>query len=146
VTNIKDNKIIAEQPEKVKGLHIYSYENTRITTVNALDINTGKANTITSGGNMEIGAANTTISGGNINLNGPAAAKASQAEIADKIQQLKLLPNIVTDKDLDWAEKKYIADTELESIMSRIPMHEPWALHENQAPQFLTPKLTDRES
>lgn len=146
VTNVKDDKIIAKQPEKIKGLHIYSYENTRITTVNALDINTGKANTITSGGNMEIGAANTTISGGNINLNGPAAASAAKAEVADKIKQLKLLPNIVTDKDLDWAEKKYIADTELESIMARIPMHEPWPLHENQAPTFVTPKLTDRES
>jgi hypothetical protein len=26
-----------------------------------------------------------------------------------------------------------------------LPMHEPWLLHENMAPQLLTPEQTDRE-
>jgi hypothetical protein len=29
--------------------------------------------------------------------------------------------------------------------MKRIPMHEPWSLHENQSPEQLTPPNTDRE-
>lgn len=30
--------------------------------------------------------------------------------------------------------------------MKRVPMHEPWALHENFTPAFLGPKETDRET
>ena len=46
---------------------------------------------------------------------------------------------------IDWAGTKYQAG-KITSIMKRVPMHEPWTLHENQAPQLLTPSDTDRET
>jgi len=128
-TNVKDEKsILEDQPEAVKGLHIKSYENTRITTAKQTDIK--------SGGNHHETAAQ-------IHMNGPPA---QDAEIADKIRPLQKYENLITDKTLKWDETKYLVkDKKLNSIMRRIPMHEPWALHENQAPDQLTPKFTDRE-
>jgi hypothetical protein len=37
-TNIEEEKIIAEQPEEIKGLHIYSYENVRMTTEKNVEV------------------------------------------------------------------------------------------------------------
>ncbi len=52
-------------------------------------------------------------------------------------------PNVKTSFSAGW-EKKYIDGT-LQSIMKRVPMHEPWLQHENQAPNLQTPADTDRE-
>lgn len=167
-TNIEDGppgKTLEEQPEEIKGLHIYSYENTRILTkknvditteenvkiktLGNLDLNTDGNNAYTAGGTTDInsgGAMKQTAS--RIDLNGPAARIAEiaePAEIADKILPLSIHEYLVTDKDLDWAKKKYIAEETQKSIMKRLPMHEPWALHENFAPQLLKKEFTDRE-
>lgn len=37
-TNIEEEKTIAEQPEEIKGLHIYSYENVRMTTEKNVEV------------------------------------------------------------------------------------------------------------
>lgn len=125
-TNVKDEtSILAEQPEAIKGLHIKSYENTRITTSKQTDIRSG-------GDHVETAA--------NIHMNGPEAA---QAEIADKIRPLQTHENPITDRAKEWKDK-YQAGV-VPSIMKRIPQHEPWLLHENQAPQQLIPEETDRE-
>jgi hypothetical protein len=70
-----------------------------------------------------------------IHMNGPAAAPASPLSTHD---------NIKTKSSQPWAKKRYAEDAPLKSIMKRVPMHEPWALHENNAPNLLTPKNTDR--
>lgn len=167
-TNIEDGppgKTLEEQPEEIKGLHIYSYENTRILTeknvdivtnenfkiktVGNLDLNTDGKNAFTAGGTTDINSGgNLTQTAPRIDLNGPTARiaeVAEEAEVADKILPLSIHDYLVTDKDLSWAEKKYIADEPEKSIMKRIPMHEPWALHENFAPQILKKPFTDRE-
>ena len=48
--------------------------------------------------------------------------------------------NIIT----GW-DKRYQSGV-VQSIMKRIPMHEPWALHEHRAPDILTPDKTDRDT
>lgn len=138
---------LASQPEGIKGLHIYSAENVRIKTDKNLDLRTLGNNAFTAGGTTDIrSGGNHTETAPQIHMNGPAARTADIAEIADKIAPLNLHSNPVTDKDLDWSKTKFLESTPLQSIMRRIPMHEPWVLHENQAPQVLTPKDTDREA
>jgi hypothetical protein len=165
-TNIEEEKIIAEQPEEIKGLHIYSYENVRTTvkknfdiiteenvkikTVGNLDLNTDGNNAFTSGGTSDINSGgNLTQTAPRIDLNGPTARIADiaeEADVADKILPLHLHPNFVTDIiNSEWVKKRYVADQGVASIMKRIPQHEPWPLHENLAPDFLTPGPTDRE-
>jgi hypothetical protein len=115
--------------------------NTKFTTVGNFDLKTSGNNKFTAGGNTDI------LSGGNhtetavrIDMNGPVA---KTAEAAEQVIPLKLHENIKTSVSSGW-EKRYQAST-INSIMKRVPMHEPWPLHENQAPQLLTPKDTDRE-
>ena len=112
-----------------------------ITTTQNFNVGTTLANYFTAGGNTNIlSGGNHTETAAQIHMNGPAATPATPALV------LTTKDNIVTDSSLSWPEKKYISDKPLKSIMARVPMHEPWALHENQAPQFFTPELTDRES
>jgi hypothetical protein len=168
-TNVGDplKRILNKQTEDVQGLHIVSHQNIRITTDKDLDILTKenvKINTrgnldlrttgynyFTSGGRTDIfGQSDIHMTGGpNIHLNGPqavTAAVAREAEISDKIRRLPVLDNPITDKDLKWSSTRYqVTDKKLKSLLSRIPMHEPWLLHENQAPAQLVPKFTDRE-
>lgn len=115
--------------------------NGKITTTDDLEIFTGKSNNLTAGTTTNI------LSGlehfetaSTIHMNGPAATPAEPAE------PLITHDNIVTDPTELWEEKnRYSVVDPLKSIIKRIPMHEPWALHENQAPEQLTPDITDRE-
>ena len=75
----------------------------------------------------------------NINLNSGVATAATPAK------PLSTHSNIKTSSSSTWGNKKRYSAGSLQSIMKRIPMHEPWALHENQAPTLLTPKNTDRD-
>jgi len=74
-------------------------------------------------------------------MNGPPARIATPAV---PIDPLNLHLNPSTSTTAGW-DKRY-QDGTVSSIMKRIPMHEPWILHENQAPQLLTPRDTDRET
>lgn len=149
VTNIVEEeekeKIIEEQPEEVKGLHIYCFENTRIKTVKDFDLDTEGGNALTAAGTTDIKSGGRhTETASVIHMNGPAARAADEAEISDKILKLSVHENLVTNRNLVWSSTKY-QDGIVPSIMKRIPMHEPWALHENAAPDFVVPELTDRE-
>lgn len=146
-TNIEEEKTLEEQPEEIKGLHVFSYENLRIKTEKNLDINTEGNNAYTAGGNTDIlSGGNHTETAARIDMNGPSAKAAEIAEIADKVLPLHLHPNFVTDAvNSAWEKRRYIADKGMASIMKRIPQHEPWPLHENIVPDFLNPVSTDRE-
>ena len=117
--------------------------NTKITTVSGnLDIGTGKENRFSAGTNTHILSNDNHIeTATRIDMNGPVA---TAAESAKTIDPLKLHPNSKTQTSAGW-NKRY-QDGTVSSIMKRIPMHEPWLLHENQAPQLVTPKDTDRET
>ena len=117
---------------------------TKITSLGTTDLYSSSALKITSGATIDVGAAgNIVVSGARIDLNGPKAATAATATSAATAPPLSTHENPATAKG-DWAQTKYQAGT-IPSIMKRIPMHEPWAFHENQLPSDLTPDKTDRE-
>lgn len=110
----------------------------KITTVGNFDLNTTKANKFTAGETTDIkSGGNHTETAAQIHMNGPTAATAA------KVEALPLHDNPLSSVESGW-KKKY-QNGVVQSIMKRIPMHEPWLLHENVAPQVLTPKDTDRE-
>jgi uncharacterized protein (DUF2345 family) len=136
---------------------ILAGQNGKITLGNNFDIAVAKTSKLTSGDNLEIGSGGENnfsangdtniLSGGNhvetaarIDMNGPAAKAATSA---DSLTQLKTHRNPRSTKGAGWNSRYRAGD--VGSIMKRIPMHEPWPLHENQAPGQLGPDGTDRE-
>lgn len=113
-----------------------------ITTTTDLNVYTGASNKFTAGTTTHI------LSGGahyetaaTINMNGAAATKAKNTKA------IATHENIKTSSKEKWEGKnRYNSKNLLKSIVKRVPMHEPWALHENQAPAQLTPDNTDREA
>jgi uncharacterized protein (DUF2345 family) len=136
-------KVVGTKDEEIAGatkitvlstLDINASDNTKITTGSALDIKSGGASKLESGGDTTIKAANTAIDGGNINFNSGIAGSADSAEAATPPLPLKThsLP------DEEGSELT-------QSIMRRIPTHEPWPHHENLDPQTFKPENTDRD-
>ena len=117
--------------------------NTRIEQFLNLDIKTGQRNSFTAGANTEILSTGQHIeTASQIHMNGP---QARTADDANTIEDLITHANIVTNTAVGWNQNKRYQEGLIRSIMKRVPMHEPWALHENLAPGFFTPASTDRE-
>jgi hypothetical protein len=126
------------------NLDIKTAGNNKMSAGGTVDLKSGGATKVTAGGDASIGAANLIFSGGKIDLNGPQAPSAAEATAASALSTHE---NILTSSKEKWGDKnRYAVSAPLNSIMKRVPMHEPWALHENFAPQFLTPSNTDREA
>jgi uncharacterized protein (DUF2345 family) len=110
---------------------------------------TGNINIVSAANNRFTSAASTHIaavgelreSASTIHMNG---VLADVGDVAEQVIPLTTHANPATSAAADWPSTKYQAGT-ISSIMKRIPMHEPWPLHENQAPQLLTPTNTDRD-
>ena len=116
---------------------------TKISTKNDLDIASSAETKISSTADISIGSsAEVKINGTKINLNGPNNAETAAA--ADFVKPYDLRDNPATSSAAGW-DKKYQAGT-VKSFMKRIPMHEPWVLHEHRAPDLLTPDKTDRNT
>ena len=116
---------------------------TKISTKNDLDIASSAGTKISSTADISIGSsAEVKINGTKINLNGPNNAETAVA--ADYVKPYDLRDNPATSSAAGW-DKKYQAGI-VKSFMKRIPMHEPWPLHEHQAPNLLTPDKTDRNT
>ena len=60
-------------------------------------------------------------------------------------EPLSVHQNAVVDITLPWANQEYQSEEPLESIMKRIPQHEPWFRHENYDPLSVAPPKTDRD-
>ena len=122
----------------------------KITAGGDTDINVGGDMKMTSAGDASLGGANITMTGGAINLNGPAAPDAAEAAAATPATPPEPLPvfeNVVVDPaQAEWIGDRYDPGSPLESIMKRIPMHEPWPNHENLDPLSVKPDMTDREA
>lgn len=117
---------------------------TKISSVGKFNVNSNGDNILSTGGSTNIGSAvNHVESAGKIYMN--SSVTAVPAETAAFVQPLELRDNISVSTEVGWNPKKYVAGT-TKSIMKRIPQHEPWPLHENMAPQLLTPDQTDREA
>ena len=116
---------------------------TKISTNNDLDIASGAETKISSVSDINIGSGSEVrVNGTKIYLNGP--NNAETAEAADFVKPYDLRDNLATNIITGW-DKRYQAGI-VKSIMKRIPMHEPWALHEHRAPDILTPDKTDRDT
>jgi len=145
--------------EIATNLEFLVNDSAQITIGSDLDLLVGADGKISTHGNMNIASngdnnfsavGDTSIGSGgdhkesaaSINMNSDLAA--APASVATFVKPLTLHQNPSTSGDRDWATTKFQAGT-MTSIMKRIPMHEPWPLHENQAPQQLTPSETDRD-
>lgn len=102
--------------------------NGKITTTGNLDIYTTGNNNFTTAATTNIKSASHIETAGVIHMNGPDAATAAQAEALSTFSN----PN-ETEETID-------------SIMLRIPSHEPWPHHENLDPTNFKPESTDREA
>jgi hypothetical protein len=140
--NVNIKSVDRTQIESGSDMNLVIGANGNITTTGNLNVATGLANYFTAGGNTNILSGGTHFeTAGTIHMNGPSATAATPAVV------LSTHENIKTSSKEKWEEKnRYAVKDPLKSIMKRIPMHEPWALHENFAPEFLTPDNTDREA
>ena len=97
------------------------------------------------------GDSHTTLASGKVDHSTPTvrtgstpATPATPAQPAQPATRLSTYDNPKTNSSLTWATTKF-QDGTVTSIMKRVPMHEPWALHENLSPVFVNPNNTDRE-
>lgn len=126
-----------------KDLDILVGSNTKFSTNTNFDLAVGGESRYSSVGDISIGSGGEVkINGTKINLNGP--NNAEPAEVADHVKMYDLHENPATSITAGWEVKRFQSGI-IQSFMKRIPQHEPWALHENQAPDQLTPDKTDRE-
>lgn len=125
------------------NLDILVGDKTKLSTNNDLDIASGAETKISSTADINIGSgAEVKVNGTKIFLNGPTDAET--AEAADFVRPYDLRDNLATSTAAGW-DQRYQAGI-VKSFMKRIPMHEPWALHEHRAPELLTPDKTDRDT
>lgn len=116
---------------------------TKISSTANFNVASNGDNKLTANGDTNIGSGGDHIEqAATINMNSTKAAEI--ADIATDVKPLPLHANPAVSTAAGW-DKKYQSGT-FDSIMKRIPMHEPWPLHENQAPAQLTPENTDRET
>jgi hypothetical protein len=114
----------------------------KISANNDLDIATDTELKISATGDLSVGSGSEVkINGTKINFNGPNNAETAVA--ADFVRPYDLRDNLATSTAAGW-DKRYQAGV-VKSFMKRIPMHEPWALHEHRSPELLTPDNTDRD-
>jgi hypothetical protein len=149
----------------LSDLNVRTTGNNRVSSGSNLDISAGGSSFISSAGGCDISAGEFTVDiagltsinsaaivldtkskGGDLHLNGPAGPAATAATEAESTQTLNLFENVVIDSDNEWGNKtRYRSETYLKSIMRRIPMHEPWPLHEHFNPVIFSATFTDRD-
>ena len=118
---------------KATNINAYSLNNTRIRSDNTTNVNSGQFHRETSP---------------KIEMNCDPAEIAETGAIASVTvaEPLSTHLNSITDITLPWANQEYQSDEGLESIMKRIPQHEPWYEHENNKPLDVAPPKTDRDA
>jgi len=121
---------------KATNINAFSLNNTRIRSDNSTNISSANFHRETAD---------------KIEMNCDPAEVAEQGSI-DSVtiaEPLSLHQNAVVDITLPWSdggvEREYQSDEPLESIMKRIPQHEPWYKHEHMDPLAAAPPKTDRD-
>lgn len=82
-------------------------------------------------------------SAGRIEMNGPAANGAdvgTTAKIPNKLVKFNLPSR---SSSSGWANANFYRDSDIASIMQRVPTHEPWDQHENVNPDQFSPASTN---
>lgn len=127
------------------GLHIRSFDEIKLFSEKNLHLKTAKDTLIASGENTNIRSVKNHLeTAEKIHMNGPRAVQADFASGTLKIKELPVYLNPKNNIEIGWKTKRF-KDKDIESIMKRIPMHEPWSKHENLEPEESTPEKTDRE-
>ena len=117
------------QTEVGTNFNLIIGENGNITTAEDINIFTAGDNKFTAGGDTSIKSGGDHLeTASQIHMNGP------QAAIADVVEELPTFVNLDNE------------ETVIDSIMLRIPSHEPWPYHENLDPLSFKPEMTDREA
>jgi len=130
------------------GIHMESAGNTsivigangQITTATNLDIATGSANKFTAGTATHISSGTSHVETADQifnNCGNVVAAKANPAV------PMEIHDNPLTSAGNAWKTDRYQAKKPFQSILRRIPMHEPWSMHENLDPTKVVPDKTD---
>ena len=121
--------------------------NRTLTTTGNLDINTGGTNNLTAAGATNIKSGGNHIeTAAQIHMNGPTAATAAVAaapggaDSASEASEAELPKELKTHSVPDEEGSEFT-----QSIMRRIPTHEPWPHHENLDPMKFKPDQTDRD-
>jgi len=144
ITVGKDNLITTKG-----NLHINTVGENNLTSDKTTNVRSATNNNFKAGNDTNLLSGNWHIENsprrGSLPAKGRTRRVSEVAKTSDQTDLLKLHDNLVTNRQLDWASTKYQDTVPLKSIMKRVPMHEPWALHENQAPDQLKPENTDRE-
>ncbi len=142
----KDMEFLINNDAKLtvgKNLDILVGASTKLSTNTDFDLATGGDNRFSAVGDTSIGSGGAhKETAATINMNSTVNADPSQ--VADFVRPYDLRDNPATSTSASWQTKKYQSGI-VKSFMKRIPMHEPWALHENQAPDQLGPDNTDRD-
>lgn len=130
--------------ESKLDFEVISDSNIKLKATNGnFEVDVEKDTNITSRGDSNISTAGFHIEEADeIHMNGPLAQK---ADLASALENLTTYLNPASSvKNSKWVGDRYQV-RDIESIMKRIPMHEPWPNHENLKPDTSTPKDTDRE-
>lgn len=148
--NIKGNTKLTTGLGSVKEsyrLDINTDGNVFITTSGSLDLHSEDNNKFTAafGATDILSGSNHTETASVIHMNGPQAAEAAQGEVADIITDLATYQNRRTNSNLTWNNSKYQEEEPFNSILRRVPMHEPWRDHENLKPLDVKKTSLDRE-
>jgi predicted chitinase len=108
---------------------------------NTTNLSSGTALRLNSGAALSIGATgNIMTSGAQIHFNGPAAEVALSPEVPPQLG-LFSLPN--RRDSAGWASGQFYKASNINSIMQRVPTHEPWDHHENINPSQFNAASTD---
>jgi hypothetical protein len=135
-TEVGTNKVLIVTENntiEVKGTHDETITGaTKLTVKGGFDLNTTGANKFTASGATNIrSGGNHVETAARIDMNGPAAATAATATAPEA------LPTFANPDE---------TESTTDSIMLRIPSHEPWPHHENLDPESFKPEMTDREA
>ena len=124
--------------------------NRKITTTGNLDINSGGYNNFTAGASTSIKSAGShkeTASQIHMNSSGDAADTAASAAEPGGADAASEASEAILPKELKTHSVPDEEGNELtQSIMRRIPTHEPWPHHENLDPEKFKPDQTDRDA
>jgi hypothetical protein len=116
----------------------------KITASSTMDLASGEDMRQSTNANFNVSAGGEYIETASaIHMNGPEAAQAEAAAAATVPPSLPIhsLPN--RKKGEGWENGKFYKASDIQSIMKRVPTHEPWDQHENINPQQFSSASTD---
>jgi uncharacterized protein (DUF2345 family) len=133
-----------------KNHHVTAGTNIFETAVGTMNLKSGGNMLQSTGATFNVGAVGLYLAtASDIHLNGPAASSAKSATAADSATIPSALPRYYLpnrQKDSGWDDGKFYKATDLNSIMKRVPTHEPWDHHENVNRSLFEPTLTDTDA